>query len=304
MTEQWQEADLFLFPPAPVWDLPGSQRSKPRLAGTNHPAGLQAYFHVPEDFDLDTAWLKILDANGQTVRKWTTSTEQSDENLEIKSGANAFQWDLTYPSADQFDGMILWWGSLAGPKALPGDYSLTLHVGQDSVSQPFQIRADPRLPQDGSAQMRFRFLQEVNELLSEAHRTIRDLRLVREQITAFTSHLPEDSIVRPIRDQANTIVDDLTDIEEALYQTKNRSQQDPLNFPIRLTNKLAHLNSITRSGPYAPTDQAWQVKEELSRAIRQEVVRWTLIRDQDLPALNARIRTARIDIIRVPVNTD
>ena len=55
------------------------------------------------------------------------------------------------------------------------------------------------------------------------------------------------------------------EIETSLYQTKNKSNQDPLNFPIKLTNKLGHLNSLVGMGDFGPTEQDIAVKNELTK---------------------------------------
>ncbi|MEO1714116.1 MAG: hypothetical protein AAFU60_12355, partial [Bacteroidota bacterium] len=78
--------------------------------------------------------------------------------------------------------------------------------------------------------------------------------------------------------------------EEALYQTKNRSGQDPLNFPIRLTNKLAHLNSVSGSGDYAPTEQAYAVQKELTEAIEAELKILETVKSEELPAFNKLVQ--------------
>ena len=44
----------------------------------------------------------------------------------------------------------------------------------------------------------------------------------------------------------------MTAVEEALYQTKNRSLQDPLNFPMRLNDKLNAVAALGSLGDYRP----------------------------------------------------
>jgi hypothetical protein len=91
----------------------------------------------------------------------------------------------------------------------------------------------------------------------------------------------------------------MTAVEEALYQTKNRARQDPLNFPIRLTNKLGHLNSLMR-GDYPPTKQAIQVKEELTKEIDDWLAKYYEVRDQKVPQFNKLIRELEVDVLTVP----
>jgi len=69
---------------------------------------------------------------------------------------------------------------------------------------------------------------------------------------------------------SNTIDSTATEIEKALYQTQNKSPQDPLNFPIRLNNKLGHLNALSY-GDFRPTDQAIEVKDYLFEQIDREI---------------------------------
>ena len=96
---------------------------------------------------------------------------------------------------------------------------------------------------------------------------------------------------------ANEIDSTMTLVEEELYQTKNRSRQDPLNFPIRLTNKLAHLNSLMRGGNFAPTQQAIAVKKELEGKINLELVKFSRIKNEDIPAFNELMREQAVDAI-------
>jgi len=82
----------------------------------------------------------------------------------------------------------------------------------------------------------------------------------------FTSLYNQDNLSM-LKEKANELSDDLSKIEKALYQTQNRSGQDPLNFPIRLTNKLGHLNSLVSMGDFSPTEQDIAVKEYLTNQI-------------------------------------
>ena len=103
----------------------------------------------------------------------------------------------------------------------------------------------------------------------------------------------QEAIVREIARIDSTI----NAVENELYQTKNQSRQDPLNFPIKLTNKLAHLNSLTNRGEFPPTDQAIAVRDELSAKIDEQLAIFYDIRDNALPGLNQMIRDSEADYI-------
>jgi hypothetical protein len=63
----------------------------------------------------------------------------------------------------------------------------------------------------------------------------------------------------------------LSRIEEELYQVKNQSGQDPLNFPIRLNNRLAALERSVETGDARPTAGSYQVFKELSAELETQM---------------------------------
>ncbi|RMF27838.1 MAG: glycosyl hydrolase, partial [Bacteroidetes bacterium] len=166
--------------------------------------------------------------------------------------------------------------------------------------QPFEILKDPRSPSSpADFQKQFEFLIEVRDKLSEAHQAITDIRSAREQIQGYLKRLPEDSTYNALREKGKAIVKALTQVEEALYQTKNESRQDPLNFPIRLTNKLGHLNSLVGMGDFPPTEQDIAVKNELTAQIDAELARFHQVLESDIPEFNRLAREAAIDAVIV-----
>jgi hypothetical protein len=89
----------------------------------------------------------------------------------------------------------------------------------------------------------------------------------------------------------------ITGIEEALYQTKNQSRQDPLNFPIRLNNKLTSLMGMVATGDAAPTQGALAVKAELSAAMETQLSMLQDVWNTQVPALNKQIKAQGMDMI-------
>ena len=89
----------------------------------------------------------------------------------------------------------------------------------------------------------------------------------------------------------------MQEIEETLYQTKNRSGQDPLNYPIRLNNKLAHLNSVVGNGDYPPTDQSVEVRKELTQQIDVQLARFKKLEQEEISKiLNIEELRTKLDI--------
>ena len=161
---------------------------------------------------------------------------------------------------------------------------------------------NPRLElsqEDYEAQ--FSFINEVNETVSEAHQTIIDIRKLKKQMSAYkeiASDQPE------IISEIERIDSLLTGVETNLYQTKNESRQDPLNFPIQLTNKLAHLNSLTSISDFPPTSQAVALKQELEQKIWHELDSYDHLIESEIPELNRMIKLGQVDAIKVPAKVD
>lgn len=236
-----------------------------------------------------------------TEKQAKKDRNKDEEELKapMEAGLNRFVWDLRYPAGKAFPGMILWSGDPFAPVVLPGDYQVRLTVGDVTRTAPFQVRKDPRTSatqEDLEAQ--HRFLMDVRAKLDEMHDAIRQVRDVRTQLDDLKKRVEDEetpdaeSQHAKLLDAVKALDEKMTKVEEALYQTRNRSPQDPLNFPIRLNDKLNSLAvSVGAFGDAAPTDQAVQVKQELTRAIDAELAKLSGIFSKDLPALNELART-------------
>ncbi len=289
----------YLYGPADAWRMGGSSRES-RTAGKNHPGGVNFHIWMSESAANDTLpiTLTVGDAEGNVIRSW--STDDEDNKLELKAGGQTVNWDLSYPDGVKVPGMVLWWAGSGGPMALPGKYVVSMDYGPTGQAHEFMVKADPRVTaSDADRKAQFTFMKEVQDKTSEAHQTILDLRGVRDQIKTFQGRLPQDAD-EALKEQGKLIIDGLTKVEEALYQTKNRSRQDPLNYPIRLTNKLAHLNSLTGIGTYKPTAAAYAVKAEITEAIDKELESYRRILAEEVPKYNKMILEQGVKVISVP----
>ncbi|MCK8478993.1 WD40/YVTN/BNR-like repeat-containing protein [Psychroserpens algicola] len=261
-----------LFKPKDTYRMDGGYRQGSKTAGTNHPNGVMTYFNLKNyDAETDEVSLTYFDTKGDTIKTFSSKNKKKDK-LEVKKGMNQFVWNMTYDGAEKLDGMILWWASLSGPKAIPGTYKVHLNVNGESTSQSFNILADPRAEStQADMQKQFEFIKDVNATMDNAHKSIKKIRTINKQLTAFETQYKDNDNLKQLLEDAKSLKEDFTKIEEALYQTKNRSGQDPLNFPIRLTNKLGHLNSLVSMGDFPPTDQDIAVKDELTAKINEQL---------------------------------
>ena len=292
--------EMMLFKPKNTYRMDGGGRAGSKTSGTNHPSGVMTYFNL-KDYDEknDTISLTYFDRKGDTIKSFSTANKKEDK-LEVKKGMNQFVWDMTYKGAEELDGMILWWASLEGPQAVPGDYKVNLKVNDEVKSQSFTVVADPRAEStQADMEKQFQFITDVNKTMDEAHKSIKKIRNIREQLTAFETQYKDNESVKELLEKSKTLKEEFTKIEEALYQTQNRSGQDPLNFPIRLTNKLGHLNALVGMGDFAPTDQDIAVKDELSGQIKVQLDTFNKLMSEEISAFNAAFNSKNLNYLFV-----
>ncbi|MFN7935241.1 MAG: hypothetical protein U0R19_18065 [Bryobacteraceae bacterium] len=278
------KGDAYLFTPEPAYRTAGVTRSRiPAGAsiGENPPNGVVLYCYLKDEPKGDTT-LEFLDSSGKPLRKLTPKP---------KAGLNQFLWDLRLEDATTVPGMILWAGFTQGPKVAPGRYQARLTVNGKMLTQPIEIRKDPRLTdvsqEDLEKQLALSI--QVRDKLSETHQAILKIRDVRKQIDEMTARLDAKER-KDVIEAGKALARKLTAIEEELYQTKNQSNQDPLNYPIRLNNRLAALYGSIQSAESAPTRQAQLFYEELATAINRHTQSLRGLLDSDLSGFNKLAR--------------
>jgi len=183
--------------------------------------------------------------------------------------------------------MILWWANLDAPQAVPGNYKVVLEIDDEVQTKNFQILPDGNAETDQAGmQKQFDFISSVNETVDKAHQSIKKMRNIDAQLKDFQKQYKGNDKVEPLMEKAKILNEQLSEIENALYQTRNRSNQDPLNFPIKLTNKLAHLNSLVGLDDFPPTQQDIQVKDYLTKAINAELDKFDALLNEEIKQFN------------------
>jgi photosystem II stability/assembly factor-like uncharacterized protein len=215
-------------------------------------------------------------------------------------GLNRFVWDMRYAEAVRFPGMILWSGETRGPRVAPGNYQVKLTVDGQTMTETFEVKPDPRLtttPADYAKQLELSL--KIRDKLTETHNAIIQIRDARKQVDDLVKRISGQSNAKAIVDAGTALNKKLTEVEEALYQTKNQSSQDPLNFPIRLNNKLAALQGVISRSETPPNEQSFAVYAELSGEIDAQLQKLAQIMKTDVPAFNQLVRDASIPAVVV-----
>ena len=192
-----------------------------------------------------------------------------------KAGLNRFTWDMRYPDASTFEGIVLWAGGTRGPVTPPGVYAVRLTTRGVSETQRLELRNDPRArASDGELREQFAFLVKIRDKVSEANDAVKAIRAVRAPLAEREKALAargEKGVAALARFKvlSTVLAERLGRVEGELYQVRNQSSQDPLNYPIKLNNRISALAGVVASADARPTDQAYSVFNVL--AMKQDV---------------------------------
>jgi hypothetical protein len=268
--------------------------------------------NTKEETEAPKITLDILDASGKVIRHFPKKEEEGEEDegfrapdrnagkLPGEAGLNRFVWDLNYEGASKVPHAPLWGGSTAGPKALPGKYEVRLTVLGKSYSAPLEIQPDPRLKvTQAELQKQFDLLIKIRDKTTETDDAINQMRDVREQIGLINKRLKDDSRAKTVAEAGKALDKKMTEVEEALIQTKAKSGQDVLNFPVRLNNHLVALTGVVGSADSAPTKQSYEVFDMLSKAVDEQLAKWKAIVSSDVTAYNNLVKQQEVPAIMV-----
>ncbi len=217
---------------------------------------------------------------------------------------NRFTWDMRHTGARDFPGLIMWAASTRGPQAPPGRYAVRLTANGVTKTQDFQIRRNEAVKTvtDADLQAQFTLARQINDKVTLANEGVLRIRSVKDQIADRLGKTPDAAI----KTTGQALADRLTAIEGEIYQHRNRSSQDPLNYPIRLNNKLAALQGIVESGDYRPTDQAYAVFKDLSARLSRYLADLEALAEREIPAFNKMLAGKKLPPIKdgVPPRTE
>ncbi|MFN3474120.1 MAG: WD40/YVTN/BNR-like repeat-containing protein [Blastomonas sp.] len=257
----------------------------------------------------DGALIQSFAGNPVDPKKKDDKDEDEDEDpskprplptTTMKPGLNRFVWKMRHPGFTDFPGMILWTSRNRGITAVPGQYQARLTVDGEVFTQPFEIRSDPRLVGVTQADLaaRFDFSNRVSKRVGEANEAVLLIRGIKEQTAAAAADPAADAALRA---QLTAFDAKLSAIEGQLYQVRNRSRQDPLNFPIMLNDKLAGLIGVAESAEARPTDQSLAVFASLSGELDAQLAALETAIATTLPTLNTQLGAAGLaQIVRRP----
>ncbi len=311
--------ELHVFTPVPVAQWP-ARGDAPDGQGHNPSSSLHARFFLGGDEDqpvTDEVEIVVTDFDGHVVFEaeyepqsdegeeaeeedddgddddsdGEDEEEEEERRIDVHRGMNDVEITWKEDGAKILDGMILWSGRGGAARPAPGDYRIQVTYGDRSQTVVGRILPDPRTDATiEELQHRYRLVRDGNALVTEAHEAIEEIRSLREQMDGVVERMEEGEGKKRLAEAADAAKQAFTSVEEALYQTKSKSRQDPLNFPIRLTDKLLGVLSATNRSEFGPTRGQQEVAAQLSEAIRKELAKFGDARAAHVPKFNAMAR--------------
>lgn len=282
------EGGVVLFPPKaqPLLRWGSSPTSGDTPVGKNPESGFQISYLLEKDFE--SVDFEVLDKAGVSVGR-------------VRGAAKNAGWhrvsfsSIQYPSYRGFTGMILW---AAGPrpiKAPPGTYTLRMTADKQVINQSIRIKAHPQAEAtDEDLVAQFELSRAIVASVNDANDAVVKIRDIKEKAQKAAEGQGD------LKADADKLSAALSEVEGELYQVRNQSGQDPLNYPIKLNNRIAALLGVVQGGEYGPTDQAVAVYKELSGLIKVQMDALERILGADLRAFNAKLKVKGIDPI-VPI---
>jgi hypothetical protein len=249
--------------------------------------------------------LSFMDARGELIREFESVEEPEGEKGEedddegpppvtTKAGLNRFVWDTRYEGPTDFEGLILWWATTRGPKAPPGRFQVEVTADGNAQSQSFDIVKNPNSEAtDADLQEQFRLVLKARDRFNQCNDTVLWIRAIKDRIQDRIDKANDNNLT----EAGTALLAKLTAIEGEVYQRKNESDQDPLNYPVKLNNKFGVLQEVVGSADSKPTDSSYAVFEDLSRRLDEQITKLDEAVANDLAAFNEMLASKSLERI-------
>ena len=259
----------------------------------------------------DKVTIEILDPSNKVIQTFNSASAKKPAAAEdaggdprgraprapgTAQGTNRFTWDLHYPAPYSFPDMVLWSAARNGPTAVPGVYHVRLTANGVTETHDLEVAKDPRVPSSqADLQKQFELALSISNELAQANTIVSEIRSIRNQVNDRVKTDPS------LQAQSQAMLGKLKTIEETIYQTQNRSGQDPLNFPIRLNNYIGALLRVVEGGDNAPTAQSYDVEKELKGRLDRQQKAFDDVVATDFKTFNGALQAKKMPVVTVSV---
>ena len=275
-----------------------------------------------------TVKLELRDGNGKVIRTYSSDSlpndsirtsadsiarrmresmrdsvvyEPADSIVPARAGTNRFVWNLRYPGAKQLKNTLIDEGTLAGPVAPPGTYSVRLIVGRDTLARQFTLDADPRVKTSTEELVRqFALASNVRDRITDVVDGATRIEDIQEQLDKRVAQSKDNASASRVADAVKPLREKLEAIRAELYEVGCHVDQCSLDQPVRLYNMLITMNSQVQTGDYGPTKQHGEMFADFSSKVGDQLRKLQALEDADLVAINKLLTELQLPVIYVP----
>ncbi len=276
----------FLFEPRPAyrvrWGSSGAQSATSTVGGNPQSGALINFFAAKPASKVE---ISVTDSAGRAVNV--------GQAPRIEQGFNRIALWPTYSSYKSIPGGVFW-GAFPSPILAPaGEYTVKLTLDGETFVTKFRWLCDPRTKaSEADSQEQFNFTMKIVARVTEANEAVLKIRAIKTEIDARVSQ--NDSL----KADGDALKSKLSAVEDEVHQGKSRSGQDPLNFPIRLNNRLAALIGTVQGGERRPTKQSYDVFADLTKQLQVQLDSLKSTLDKDLASFNQKLKAAGLAEIK------
>jgi photosystem II stability/assembly factor-like uncharacterized protein len=239
--------------------------------------------------------------NVRTARADSVAYDASDSLVTTRPGTNRFWWNLRYADAKRIPTVVNDMGTLNGPVAVPGRYTVRLIVGRDTLSRPFTVTLDPRLDATtADLQQTFDMGLKVQGRLNSIVETFDRINDLQKQIDVRVEESSEQAYATQVKEAAKPVRAALEVVRTELVDWYNHDDQATLHFPIKLYNMMLSFNSQVLGQEAAPNKQHGEVLDDLGGKIDVQLQRLQQLEGNEIQKLNVLLKELGLPPIYVP----
>ena len=282
--------------------------------GDNPPPGaiINYYFKTAPK---DEVKIEIVDSAGKVVRALSSKEKKGDEQppewpdqvkevttIPAAAGMNRYAWNLRWEPPVKIPGAFYSGIGPQGPLVQPGQYTIKLTAGKQSLSQPLEIVMDPRTKNVNPDDLRkqFELAMQVNQANNDLHRAVNQVRTMRAEIKSVQQRFDDDPKMKALLEQAGALDKKMAPVEEHLIQVNMKGSEANLAFPNMLNEQLDSFSSVVQAGDSAPSEQQYEVFKMLRSQLDEQLAAWKQLMSRDVPAFNEAMKNSNTPALYLP----
>jgi len=208
--------------------------------------------------------------------------------VHARAGANRFVWNLMYNGPKRIPGSINDDGSYEGAMAVPGDYTVRLIVGKDTLSRGFTLRPDPRVQLTAAEYTaQFEATKAVGARITSITDAVARMQDLQQQLDQRARQASSQAYADSVKTMATALRKKLESVRAEVYEVYTKADQATLNYPIKLYQMFVTLNSQVNEGTNPPTRQHGEILTDLSTKLNVQLNTLQQLEDNDLQQFNA-----------------